>query len=872
MADLLLQTKCRLPLIRDRLVARARLLDRLAAGLWQEGASLRKVTLVSAPAGYGKTTLIAQWLRRLGCGVGWLSLDEADNSPTRFLADLLGTMQSVQPGFGETTQAMLHSPQPPPLQATVTALVGELSAIRVPFVLALDDYHVIHTPSIHQQLTFLLEHQPPQMHLVLMTREDPQLPIPRLRVSGQVMEIRQGDLRFDLHETEEFLGRVMGLTLGADEIGTLEKRTEGWIAGLQLAALSMQGRHDPQEFVRNFAGSNRFVLDYLIDEVFQRQTAEVQDFLLKTSVPDRLSGPLCDAIVDRADSQRTLEHLEQSNLFIVPLDLTRTWYRYHRLFSELLRQRLRSSGMYDIALLHQKASRWFEVEGYLSDAVEHALAAQDWGQAARLIGQASDGMLKRGEIITLIGWCGKLPDEITQSQPPLAIANAWALLLAAQFGPAEAILDQAERSVEHEPLLLGGVAAAQAYQARAKGDNPRLIEKSEQALSLLPETDLAARCIVALNLGLAYWHTGRLEDAERVLREAQEASRRSGNHYALLSAQVFLARTLGSRGKLRQAAAMYQNLIQAAGNAPVLALAHYDLCTTHYEWNDLQRAKDHLHHGMEISAHSGNVEFQNAGHILGAFLSLAEGDAAGGLAAIEQSDALTREFPVSARARSAACHVRVALALGDLESARNWGEHLSDDADGHSFYRFLGLARPLLLIALGKKDAAAEELEASYATASQAGWGYAVVAVRVMQSLAASTPESGVAFLSEALRLGQPEGFVRTFADAGEPLIPLLREAARRGIHPQYAGQILAAVGGDRRNAAPEQAQLVEPLSEREIEVLRLVAAGLSNREIAKELVISLGTAKTHVHNLCGKLGVRNRTEAAMRAKELNLV
>ena len=872
MTDLLLQTKRRLPPMRDRLVPRARLLDQLSAGLWQEGASWRKVTLLSAPAGYGKTTLIAQWLRELDCGVGWLSLDEADNDPTRFLAHLLETMQPVQPGFGETTQAMLHSPQPPPLQATFTALVGELSAIRMPFVLALDDYHVIHTPSIHQQLTFLLEHQPPQMHLVLMTREDPQLPIPRLRVSGQVMEIRQDELRFDIRETEDFLSRVMGLTLGADEIGTLEKRTEGWIAGLQLAALSMQGRHDPQEFVRNFAGSNRFVLDYLIDEVFQRQTAEVQDFLLKTSILDRLSGPLCDAIVDRADSQRTLEHLEKSNLFIVPLDLTRTWYRYHHLFTELLRQRLRSSGMHDIALLHQEAGRWFEAEGYPSDAVEHALAARDWGQAARLIGQASDGMLKRGEIVTLIGWCAKLPEEIARSQPPLAIANAWALLLAAQFGPAEAILDHAERSVQHEPLILGGVAAAQAYLARAKGDNPRLIEKSEQALSLLPETDLAARSIVALNLGLAYWHTGHLEDAERVLVEAQEASRRSGNHYALLSAQVFLARTLGSRGRLRQAATMYQALIQAGGNAPILALAHYDLCTIHYEWNDLQRAKDHLHHGMEISAHSGNVEFQNAGHILSAFLSLAEGDAAGGLAAIEKSDALARDFPVSARARSAACHVRVALAMGDLESARKWGEHLADDADGHSFYRFLGLARALLLIALGKKDVAAEKLEASYATASQAGWGYAIVAVRVMQSLAARTPQSGIAFLSEALRLGEPEGFVRTYAEAGEPLIPLLREAARRGIHPQYVGQILAAIKGGQKKVVSQASLLVEPLSERELEVLRLVAAGLSNREIAEKLVISPGTAKTHIHNLCGKLGVRNRTEAAMRAKELGLV
>jgi len=872
MAEMLLQTKYTIPPIRGKLVPRAHLLDQLNAGLWHEGAFSRKLTLVSAPPGYGKTTLVVQWLRGLDCRVAWLSLDEADNDPSRFLAYLIAAVQQVQAGVGDATWKILHTPQPASPEAILNILVGEWSSVPAPFVLALDEYHVIQTPSIHQHLTFLLDHQPPQMHLVLITREDPALPIPRLRVRGHVMEIRQEQLLFNLQETADFLTRVMGLTLTPDQIASLEDRTEGWIAGLQLAALSMQGRDDLRDFIDDFAGSNRFVLDYLMDEVFERQAVEVQDFLLKTSILDRLSGPLCDAIADSTGSQGMLELLEQSNLFIVALDQDRTWYRYHHLFMELLRQRLRVSRKYQSASLHQQASHWFEAEGYLVEAVQHALAAQGWGSAARLIGQASDGMLKRGEIATLLGWFRRLPEEVVRSSTPLSIAYGWTLILAPQFEPAVAILDQAERSVQNDPQLLGGVAAAQAYLARARGDNVRLVEKSEQALSLLAETDLAARSIVALNLGLAYWHTGRLDEAERVLLEAQEKSRQSGNRYALLSAQVFLARTLATRGKLRQAAAMYTKLVQDGGNVPILAIAHYDLCTIHFEWNDLQTSMEHLQHGLQISAQSGNVEFQNAGLIQQAFLSVAQGDSSSALQAVEESRALTRGFPLAVRARSAACHVRVALAMGDLETAQQQGEGLAENADAHSLYRFLGLAAPLLQIAQGRKDLAAEMLEARYATASQAGWGYAVIATRVLQSVAAKTPNAALEYLCHALELAQAEGFIRTFTEVGEPLVPLLQEAARRGVYPEYVGRILAVIGGDRERSSLAQRGLVEPLSAREIEVLRLVAAGLSNREIAKKLVISLGTAKTHIHHVFGKLGSHNRTEAAARAKELGLV
>lgn len=865
----LLTTKLSIPPLRRDVVHRPRLIERLDEAL-QPG---HRLTLVSAPAGFGKTTLIAAWLRHLqttqdaAWATPWLSLEEGDGDPTRFLTYLVAALQAADPAIGLAALGMLQSPQPAPPESLLSTLINDIAVTPRPFALVLDDYHLIRSLPVHEQLAFLVEHQPGQLHLVIATREDPPLPLARLRARGQIVELRQSDLQFTPEETTEFVRRVAQVELSASDIDVLHRHTEGWIAGLQLAAQSIRQPEGIRRLSESFAGSHRFILDYLIEEVFRQQPADTRDFLLRTSILDRFTSALCDAVTGREGSREAIQTLEQVNLFIVPLDETRQWYRYHHLFADVLRHRLQIEQAEEMPGLHRRASQWFEAEGYLADAIQHALAASDWERAARLIGQASDAMLKRGEIVTLIGWCHKLPEEIIHSQPPLSITYAWALILASQFDPAEAILERVEQEAQNQPVTLGEVAAAQAYLARARGDYPRLIQKSEQALVLLPETELAARGLVALNLGLTYWHAGRLDDAQRVLHEAEEKSRRSGNDYGLLSAQVFLARTLATRGRLRQAAAMYPSLIQAGGHAPILALAHYDLCTIYYEWNDLPKAMEHLIHGMEISAHSGNVEFQNAGHILQAFLSLAQGDSAGALEAIEKSHALARDFPPAVRARSAACHVRVALALGDMETAQQWGERLAENVDAHSLYRFLGLSRPLLLIAQDRKGAAVDQLKACYATASQAGWGYAIIAVRVLQSLAAESLEEALEFLGEALRLAQPDGFIRTFADAGEPLAPLLREAAVRGILPEYVGQILSAI-----KVAPQASSLVEPLSERELEVLRLVTAGLSNREIARKLFISPGTAKTHIHHLCGKLGVRNRTEAASRAKELGLV
>jgi len=437
----LLSTKLCIPPPRPVLVSRPRLIERLDAG------AHGKLTLVSAPAGFGKTTLVGEWLHGVKKGGSWLSLDDTDNDPARFLIYLITALQQIDKRAGEATQALLGSPQPPPPDILLTTLINEITAISNAFILVIDDYHVIHTLAIHKQLSFIIEHQPAQMHLVLLTREDPPLPLAQLRARGQMTEIRQNDLCFTTQETSNFLQNVMGLDISPDDVSALDRRTEGWIAGLQLAALSMQGRDDLSGFVQEFTGSNRYVLDYLIEEVFEQQPTDVQDFLLATSILDRLSGSLCDAVAERTASHKLLEALEHANLFIIPLDQSRTWYRYHRLFAELLRHRLCTLDVFSEKSLHLRASQWYQSEGYIFDAILHALAGSDWEQATVLILNASDDMLKRGEIVTLLGWYSKIPKDVLLAHPKLCMEYSWPLMLAGQFETAASFLAHAEQSI-----------------------------------------------------------------------------------------------------------------------------------------------------------------------------------------------------------------------------------------------------------------------------------------------------------------------------------------------------------------------------------------------------------------------------------------
>lgn len=882
MSALLLQTKLHIPQPRPDLVSRHHLTERLNQGLvGKEDRFARRLTLLSAPAGFGKTTLAAEWLDGLERPFGWLCLDEGDSDPARFFTYLVAALQTIDPGIGRAVQAMLRAPQSPPQQALLTSLVNDISTTPTPFALVLDDYHLIRALPIHQQLRFLLEHLPPSMHLVIVSREDPPLPLSRLRARGQMVEIRQDDLRFTTDEAADFLLRVIGLELPAADIAALHRRTEGWIAGLQLAALSLRGRGDVRRFVDSLTGSHRYILDYLMEEVFQQQSADVQDFLLKTSILDRFTAPLGNAVTQREDSRGILLTLEQANLFIVPLDDSRQWYRFHRLFADLLREQLRRVEMdVPISELHRRASRWYEAEGLQNDAVSHALAASDWRRAAGLILEVEEAMLRRGEVVTLLGWLRALPDEALRRHPKLYMSYSWALILTGQLDDAESTLIDAERVAQdvgerdRQMALMADVISAQAFIARTRGDDARTIELSQRALSLLPEESLAGRAVVAVNLGIAHWSSGHLAEAERALLEAEQAARHSRNHYARLTALGFLGAVQGAQGRLHEAEAWLRQAIQAGGGSPPTALAHDTLGALLYEWDDLEAASNHVKRGIELGARSGNVETQIGGYRILARLRQGQGDSRGALEAIEHAHNLAREKDVSSlmRARNAACHVQIALAQGDLPTALHWADRVTEPADGSRFHPLLGLTSTRLHLAQREKAAAAEKLEDCYKTAVDAGWWFGAVEVRSLQALAAPTVDEALTFLGHGLALAEPEGYVRTFVDKGEPMAELLRRAGERDLAPEYVRRLLGAFSPPAMPLRPATQPLIEPLSERELEVAALLVDGLTYQEIAHTLFISVNTVKTHLKNIYGKLGVHDRQEAVDKAGELGLL
>jgi LuxR family maltose regulon positive regulatory protein len=551
----------------------------------------------------------------------------------------------------------------------------------------------------------------------------------------------------------------------------------------------------------------------------------------------------------------------------VPLDQSRGWYRYHRLFADLLRHRLRASPIVE-AELHQSASQWYEQNGFPAEAIHHALAAKDWERAGSLVQSASTDFIKRGEVLTVIGWFQALPEEMLLSDPKLCFDYCWPLLLATRYDLAAPLLERLEQDAKDIPELLGEVFAAQAYLARGLGEHILMAEKSQRALALLPKSSVHSRGIVALNLGLAYWHMGQMQAAEQVLEEALVAGQKTGNQYAVLTAMIFQGRVFAVRGKLYEAAEYFARAIQLGNEIPINALAYMDLAALHYEWNALEESDNHLRKAILLCQRAQNDEFLVSSLMLQSRLRIALGDLAGAAGAIEQAWALVRagKVPEPTVVRLDAAQARLLLAKGG--STQEWRQKLMEKVDCHPFYRFLGVTKALVL----PNAQARAYLEGLSQAARSNNWIYGLVNVRALQAALAGKQEDSLGFLIEALLLAESGGFIRSFVEAGEKLEPLLREALRRGIAPDYAGRILAVMAKKVEITEAGLKSLPEALSEREIEVLRLVTSGLSNREIAGQLFISPGTAKTHIHHLCGKLGVRNRTEAAMKAKELGLV
>ncbi|HET9927725.1 MAG TPA: hypothetical protein VFQ09_02870, partial [Rubrobacter sp.] len=811
-SDPLVSSKLRPSQTRPKLVARPRLAERL------DPESGRKLTLLSAPAGFGKTTLLGKWLEGRVDGdrsVAWLSLDEGDNDPVRFLSYLVGALRrgTVEEGFGEGVLAALRSPEPPRIEALTAILVNKTAALPGGLDLILDDYHLIDSESVHRIVSFLLEHLPEGVHLVISSRIDPPLQISRLRARNQIAELGAAELAFTLEEAAAFLKGVMGLELSAEDVARLEGRTEGWIAGLQLAALSMRDRKDVSGFIEAFSGSHRDVLDFLAEEVLDRQPEHVQVFLLATSILDDLTGPLCDALTGRSDGDEVLERLERENLFVFALDDERRWYRYHNLFADFLRGNLARESPERMDELHRSASAWNEQNGGLSSAIEHALSAGDHERAARLMEWGIGQTWYRGEVATLLGWLGKLPKETMRRRPLLLIWFAAAMMLAGQLDGVESLLEEADRvlgnssgaetipgSEEDAPKhLLATAASVRSMYSRLQGDPSGAIEHARRALDLLPEDNLNPRPFAAITLGQAHEAAGDGEAAITAYAKAGALGRAAGHDYVALSAMAAHAHLELAQGHLREADDVLRRALGYAAEhgseqLPAVGSVRIGRGELLYEWDDLDAAARHLKRGIELATRTGDVEILMWGHVAISQVSLALGDAEGALAATRQAEGVARSSGTEhAIVDAAVWKTRLYLMMGDPASASSEQERAASVGEVRSYSRDserIILAR--LLIARNEPGEALRLLAQLHATAPTAARTIEILALQAMALHAKGHKEQAASTLAEALALAEPEGYVRTFVDEGPVMAELLSgvlEAQRTG-HVYSSGRV----------------------------------------------------------------------------------
>ncbi len=884
---MLLTTKLFIPPGRTGLVLRQRLVERLHEGL------RKKLTLVSAPAGFGKTTLLSEWINTGSIRAAWISLDTSDNDIIRFLSYVIAALQTIDPEIGTTSSAMLPSPERSHVETLLVALINDAAALPDHMVLVLDDYHTIEAQPIHDAVAFLLDHLPPQIHFYIATRSDPPLPIARLRGRGELNELRAADLRFSLDETSALLKDVMRLEVTGDDVAELTARTEGWITGLQMAAFSMQDSEDIRGFIQAFKGSNRYILDYLIEEVLLRQPEDIQSFLVETAILERLTGPLCAAVTGRSDSQAVLDQLNRANLFLEPLDNEQRWYRYHRLFADLLQQRLRQMQPNLVPTLHRRASLWYQQNGLIAEAIHHALSARDFDRAAALIEEAMQAIWARGEIATPLNWLKAFPDDVIRARPLLCIYHATLLLLEGlSFSDVESRIEDVSKA-DTAGQFVGELTALRAILAMLRGDIQLGFQLSQQTLPLLPEDNLF-RGLVIRNLSVLYLLMGDVATADTLLEEDVRTGQRAGD---LLGASASLRR-LGSlhmvRGQLRRARELYQRALDISVDSrgqrwPTAGRILYHLGELMFEWNDLEAATRYLTEGIHL------IEKKMPAWNIGNYLVLsrvkqAQGDTQGAQQAMEMARQLASETETELDDFIVGAYeVHLWLAQGNLDAAVQWAtEHRpwvismpdvpTRTLEGHEPYYLHEMEQMTLArIYLAQRQAtqALAILVPLLEKAERIQWMGFVIEILALQALAFEAQgqdEQALDALRRALCLAEPEGYVRLFVSEGPAMARLLYKAAARGITPAYAGRLLAAFPTSTPSVSQRQAGLVEPLSARELEILRLVAAGVSNPEIAEQLVISVNTVKKHVTNIFGKLAVTTRTQAVARARTLKLI
>ena len=904
MASPLVQTKLYVPKVRRSLVARPRLSGRLRRG------AESRLLLISAPAGFGKTTLLAEWLAATPeRSVAWLSLEESDRHPASYWTYLITALQAVVPAVGASALELLESSQPP-IETVLATVLNELGAVPDDIYLVLDDYHLVDGPDLQAGMTYLVEHLPPQMYLVISTREDPALPLARLRARGDLVEIRAADLRFTPDEAAAYLTGAMGLALTSGDVAALGERTEGWIAALQLAALSLQGRDDVAGFIADFAGDDRYIVDYLAEEVLQRQPERIHQFLLQTSILDRLSGPLCDAVTGQRDGKAMLESLDRANLFLVPLDDRRRWYRYHHLFADVLHTHLLDDQPDDVPELHRRASSWYEQHGEPSGAIRHALAAGDVERAADLVELAIPALRRNRQEATIRGWVDAIPDDVVRVRPVLAVGIIGALMSVGEFEGVEERLQHVEGWLEPAGAgaagtwvppagavvvdqgefqrLPGVIEMYRAALSLVRGAAPVTIGHAQRAIDRAAADDHLTRAGASALMGLALWGGGDLEAAHRAYSVCVEGMQRVGYIADVLGCSITLADIRITQGRLREALGTYEQALQLAATRDGTVLRgtadmYVGMSQIACERNDLPAATRHLLRAEELGEHTWLPQNPYRWRVVMARVREAEGDLDGARGLLEEAQRVyTGDFSPNVRPIPA-LRARVLAAQGRVGDALAWArdQGLSADDDLSYLHEFehVTLARVLLARSRAQpseaslRDAARllERLLEAAEAGERTGSVIEVLVLGALTDHARRNVSGALAALERALTLAEPEGYVRVFAGEGPPMTSLLRAAAKQGIAPSYVRRLLAAVNGSD-DRSPLRQGLIDPLSERELEVLRLLGSDLDGPDIARELTVSLNTVRTHTKSIYAKLGVNNRRAAVRRAGELDLL